>query len=122
MNNFFFFKSLREQNITSPLIGVRDAYRSYGSCKSTQRILNFVADVPVGTKGRGLGDTHRDNHLQMCLLLLDSLCRWQNPITKPDMIIRRDWLVTSSESIKILHIEVCPLSCSKLDTVKSLSG
>ena len=42
MNNFFFSKSLQEQNITSPLTGVSDAYGSYGSTGSSFR---FFADV-----------------------------------------------------------------------------
>ena len=39
----FFFKSLREQNITS-LTGVSDAYGSYGSYGSSLGILKFFAD------------------------------------------------------------------------------
>ena len=41
----FFFKSLREQNITSPLTGVSDTYGSYGSYGSSLGILNFFDDV-----------------------------------------------------------------------------
>ena len=40
----FFLKSLRKQNITSPLTGVSDAYRSYGSYGSSLGILKFFAD------------------------------------------------------------------------------
>ena len=48
----FFFKSLREQNITSPLTGVSDAYRSYGSYGSSLGILKNFADVrPLGEDG-----------------------------------------------------------------------
>ena len=41
----FFLKSLREQNITSPLMGVSDAYGSYGSYGSSLGILKFFANV-----------------------------------------------------------------------------
>jgi len=40
----FFFKSLQEQNITSPLTEVSDAYGSYGSYGSSLEILTFLAD------------------------------------------------------------------------------
>ena len=43
----FFFKFLREQNITSPLTGVSDAYGSYGSYGSSLEILKFFADEMV---------------------------------------------------------------------------
>ena len=42
INNLFFSKSLEEQNITSRLTGVSDAYRCYGSTGSSFR---FFADV-----------------------------------------------------------------------------
>jgi len=45
----FFFKSLREQNITSPLMGVSDAYGSYGSYRSSLGILKFFADAAART-------------------------------------------------------------------------
>jgi len=41
----FFFKSLQEQNITSPFTGVSDTYRSYGSYWSSLGILKFFADA-----------------------------------------------------------------------------
>ena len=41
----FFFKSLWEQNITSPLTGGSDAYGSYGSYGSSLGILKFFVDV-----------------------------------------------------------------------------
>ena len=44
INHIFFFKSLWEQNITSPLTGVSDAYGSYRSYGSSLGILNFFAD------------------------------------------------------------------------------
>ena len=42
---FFFKKSLWEQNITSPLIGVSDTYGSYGSYRSFLGILKFFPDT-----------------------------------------------------------------------------
>jgi len=41
----FFFQSLQEQNITSPLTGVSDTYWSYRSYGSSLGILKFFADV-----------------------------------------------------------------------------
>jgi len=41
----FFFKSLQEQNITSPPTGVSNAHGSYGSYGSSLGILKFFADV-----------------------------------------------------------------------------
>ena len=60
----FFLKSLQEQNITSPLTGVSNAYRSYGSYGSSLGILEFFADVYqlilLGRNG------HRDSSTPYC--------------------------------------------------------
>jgi len=76
----FFFKSLREQNITSPLTAVSDAYESHRRYGNSVGILKIIADDDHPVPGLG-----GDLPIPASMLVLFSARGWRAHVIVADL-------------------------------------